>query len=181
MVGGAQSPRRSGLRPPALDDSGAGRAPSIPCGLSTTPWPLANPSGETEVLSREASCLESQRPGSQHRARTEHPALTTESGSDDAGPGTLLQYLQSLPKSGSLLVLGDILSLASLSSSQGSMLGHNNPRALGVEETVFSCLSLAVRASQKTDLGGSTELKIHGRGPPRPGPGLLPPRHYFLE
>lgn len=44
---------------PALEDSGSGRILGIPHDLRTTP--LANPSGEAEVLSGEASCLESHR------------------------------------------------------------------------------------------------------------------------
>lgn len=65
---------------------------------------------------------------------------------------------------------------------------HRGPRCviedlrdLGMGETVFSFLHLAIRVSQKAHQSGSPELKIHSRGPAQPRPGLLPPWRRFLD
>lgn len=59
---------------------------------------------------------------------------------------------------------------------------HRGPRCviedlrdLGMGETVFSFLHLAIRGSQNADLSVSTELKIHSRGPAQPRPGSFLP------
>ena len=107
---------------------------------------------------------------SKGRARAERPALPTASSSDDAGPMPSSTVFSPSPCQDLCLAWGASCPWLHCHHHRGPCCVTEDPRDLGVGETVFSFLRLAVRVSQKTDLGGSTEPKMQSSGPPRPCP-----------
>lgn len=95
------------------------------------------------------------------------------SGSHEAGPSTII--FSPSPGWDLCLSWGTSCPWLHCHCHRGPRCVIDDLRDLGMGETVFSFLHLAIRVSQKADMSGSTELNTHSRGPAQPRPGSFLP------
>lgn len=159
---------------PTVKDSGSGRILGIPHDLRTTP--LANPSGGSEWRSELSGVTKTEQLG-QNKGRA--PCTHHSSGSHEAGPPAII--FSPSPGWDLCLSWGTSCPWLHCHCHRGPRCVIDDLRDLGMGETVFSFLHLAIRVSQKADVSGSTELNTTQQRACSATPRLLPPRRCFLD